>query len=68
LLDTDMIACVFSANQISKKLQLGFGGNAIVDELPAAIAERLGGNLDTVIASLGSVASLVEDTKIFTRI
>jgi putative nucleotidyltransferase with HDIG domain len=68
LLDTNMIACVFAANQISKKLQLGFGGNAIVDELPDAVAERLGGTLDTVIASLGPVASLVEDTKIFTRI
>jgi hypothetical protein len=34
LKDSDMIACVFAANQISKKLEFGFGGNPHIEELP----------------------------------
>ena len=40
LKDTDMIACVFGANQIAKKLQFGFGGNSIFEEFPATIQNR----------------------------
>jgi len=68
LLDTDMVACVFAANQIAKKLHLGFGGNPYVEELPPPIATRLGGSLEDVVASLGDVASLIEDTKVFARV
>jgi len=66
--DTSMIACVFAANQISKKLSFGFGGNLHVDELPPAIALRLGGSLDEVIASLGDLASVHEDAKMFMKV
>jgi len=65
LKDTDMIACVFAANQISKKLEFGFGGNPWVDELPPTIAKRLGGTLDEVIVSLGDLAPTFEEAKIF---
>jgi putative nucleotidyltransferase with HDIG domain len=68
LKDTDMIACVFAANQISKKLQFGFGGNACIEELPPAIARRLGGNLDAVIARLGDLDALFEEAQIFSRL
>ncbi|MGP1680296.1 MAG: HDOD domain-containing protein [Burkholderiales bacterium] len=66
--DTDMIACVFAGNQISKKLNFGFSGNACIEELPATVAARLGGSLDEVIATLGDLTPLFEEAKIFSRI
>lgn len=66
--NTDMIACVFAANQISKKLAFGFGGNHCVEELPQYLAERLGGTLDEVIVSLGDLDSLFEEAKVFSRL
>ena len=65
--DTDMIACVFAANQISKKLEFGFAGNPLVEELPDALAKRLGGTLDEVIASLGDLAPVFEEAKAFAK-
>ncbi|MCF8211371.1 MAG: HDOD domain-containing protein [Rhodoferax sp.] len=68
LRDTDMIACVFGANQISKKLNFGFGGNHCIDEFPATMQKRLGGTLDTVIASMGDLKPLFEEAKVFAKI
>lgn len=66
--DTDMIACVFGANQISKKLNFGFGGNLRIEEFPASVQKRLGGTLDEVIASMGDLQPLFEEAKVFARI
>ena len=68
LKDTDMIACVFAANQISKKLKFGFGGNPCIEEFPPAIVKRLGGTLDEVIESLGDLTAMIEEAKIFLKI
>jgi putative nucleotidyltransferase with HDIG domain len=68
LKDTEMIACVFAANQISKKLQFGFSGNPCFDELSPAIQKRLGGTLDEVIASMGDLNALFEEAKIFAKL
>lgn len=68
LKDTDMIACVFGANQICKKLNFGFGGNFCIDEFPATVQGRLGGTLDEVIASMGDLNTLFEEAKIFAKI
>ncbi len=68
LADSDMIACVFAANQISKKLNFGFAGNHLVEEFPASVAKRLGGNLDEVIARLGDLTPLFEEAQIFSKI
>jgi len=68
LKDSDMIACVFAANQISKKLQFGFGGNTCIEELTPAMARRLGGHLDAVIARLGDLTTLFEEAQIFSRL
>lgn len=65
LRDTGLIACVFAANQISKKLKFGAAGNPLFDELPAPIAQRLGGTLDEVIASLGDLDRMFEKAKVF---
>lgn len=66
--DTPMIACVFAANQISKKLEFGFAGNRCIEQLPPTIAQRLGGTLDELIVSLGDLAPLLEEAKIFSKV
>ena len=66
--DTDMIACVFGANQISKRLKFGFGGNPYIDEFPASVQQRLGGSLDEVIASLGDLTAVFEEAKVFSKV
>jgi putative nucleotidyltransferase with HDIG domain len=66
--DTDMIACVFAANQISKKLNFGFGGNPCIEEFPASVQKRLGGTLEEVILSLGDLNPLFEEAKIFAKL
>jgi len=68
LKDTPMIACVFAANQISKKLQFGFGGNHYVEALSPAMSKRLGGNLDQVIAGLGDLQPLFEEAQVFSKL
>ncbi|MCZ4312155.1 HDOD domain-containing protein [Comamonadaceae bacterium G21597-S1] len=65
LLDTEMIACVFTANQISKKLGFGAAGNPSVEALPPFIAQRVGGDLDAVIASLGDLDRMYEEAMVF---
>ena len=66
--DTPMMACVFAANQISKKLNFGFGGNPWIEEFTPTITKRLGGTLDEVILSLGDLAPIFEEAKIFSKI
>ena len=68
LKDTDMIACVFAANQISKKLNFGFGGNPCIEEFPPTVVKRLGGTLDEVIESLGDLTPMFEEAKIFLKV
>jgi putative nucleotidyltransferase with HDIG domain len=66
--DTDMIACVFAANQISKKLSFGFGGNPCIEEFPDSVQKRLGGTLDEVIVFMGNLNPLFEESKIFAKL
>ena len=68
LKDTGMIASVFAANQISKKLKFGFGGNPWVDELPKSIQNRLGGSLEEDISSLGDLTAMIEEAQVFSKI
>lgn len=68
LKDTDMTACVFGANQISKKMQFGFGGNPHYDEFPPSVQKRLGGTMEAVIASMGDLNALFEEAKIFAKL
>jgi HD-like signal output (HDOD) protein len=68
LTDTAMIACVFAANQISKKMNYGFGGNACIEALPEAMIQRLGGDLAAVITKLGDLRPLFEEAKVFSRL
>lgn len=68
LKDTDMIACVFAANQISKHLKFGYGGNPCVDPFPEMVQKRLGGTLEEVIASMGDLQSLFEEAQVFSKL
>ena len=66
--DTDMIACVFAANQIAKKLQFGFAGNYCIDGFPPEVERRLGGSLDDIITQLGDLDSLFEEARVFSKL
>ncbi len=66
--DTDMVACLFAANQAAKRLQFGFAGNPLVEELPPALAQRLGGTLDEVIVSLGDLTLVLEEATLFAKL
>lgn len=68
LKDTDMIACVFGANQISKHLKFGYGGNPCIDAFPETVQKRLGGSMEEVIMSMGDLVPLFEEAKIFSRL
>lgn len=68
LADSDMIACVFGANQISKQLKFGFAGNQLVEPFPPTVAKRLGGTLEEVIIRLGDLNPLFEEAQIFSKI
>lgn len=68
LKDTDMVACVFGANQIAKKLKFGFGGNPVIDEFPPMVQKRLGGTMDEVIAAMGDLNALFEEAQIFAKL
>lgn len=66
--DTDMIACVFGANQISKKLNYGFAGNLCIDEFPDSVQRRLGGDMDTVISRMGDLNALFQEAQVFANL
>lgn len=60
---------LFVANQISKKLDMGEGGNPIVEDLPPAMAQHFGGNdLNGVIAKLGDLSKIVEEAQTFAQV
>jgi hypothetical protein len=50
--------CVFTANQISKKMQFGFAGNPVIDPLPLSIVARFGFTLDDLILALGDLTPI----------
>ena len=60
---TDMNMCVFAAIQISKHLNIGFGGDNCAAPFPAAVQSRLGGTLEQVVASLPGLNPLFNDIK-----
>jgi len=67
LADTNMMACVWAANQISKKLDFDFGGYVLVEELPPTVNARLRGTLDSVMDALGDLDELVHEARLFIK-
>ncbi|MEI8168222.1 MAG: HDOD domain-containing protein [Rhodoferax sp.] len=66
-MDTPMLACVFSANQISKQLETGRAFAPLVQELPLTISTRLGGSLSEVMASLGDLDMVLHEARQFSK-
>lgn len=58
-------ACVFVANQISKKLGYATSGYTSVEELPPELEKRFGGNLEAVIAKLGDISKLIDEASMY---
>ncbi len=67
-LDTGLFACVYTANQISKKLGFGFGGNPCIYPLPHKVMQRMGGTLDDIIGASDAWGVAFEDAKLFAKI
>jgi putative nucleotidyltransferase with HDIG domain len=65
---SELFSCVFTANQISKKLGFGFAGNPSVYELPPLVARVMDGSLDDVILSAGDLNAAFEEAKLFAKI
>ncbi len=66
--DTDMMACVFAANQISQRLGLDYGGSMVAAPLPVTVTNRLAGQIDEVQASLGDLAPLLNESRLFSSL
>ena len=54
-----MWASVCAANQISVRMSLGDGGDHHVEELPQAVCDCFGGDLDEIVAALGYLSRMI---------
>ncbi len=61
-------ACVFVANQISKKMSFGCAGNTYIPALGTAIQGHFGASLDDIILSLDNLQETFEEVKIFAKV
>jgi HD-like signal output (HDOD) protein len=66
--DTDMMACVVAADQISKRLGVDFCGSPVLRELPDTVVARLGGKIEELQASLGNISPLMQETTLFANL
>ncbi|MGZ8161593.1 MAG: HDOD domain-containing protein [Methylobacter sp.] len=57
--------CIFAANQISKQLQCGEGGNPIIESFPDSIVNRFGFQLVPLIEALGDLETLKTEAQAF---
>ena len=65
--DSAMSACVYAANQLGRKLGTGLDARE-AEELPPAVAERCGGNLEALATSLGDLSRVVAEAKLFSQV
>lgn len=63
--DNALRDCVFAANQISKRMQFGDGGNPLIEDFPAAIVTRFGLNLSALCDALGDLESVKTEAQSF---
>jgi putative nucleotidyltransferase with HDIG domain len=57
--------CVFAANQISKQMQFGDGGNPLIEAFPESIVTRFGLTLADMCDSLGDLESVKTEAQSF---
>ncbi len=60
--------CVFAANQISKHMQFGNGGNPIIEAFPESIATRFGSTLSVMCDTLGDLESIKIEAQSFVNL
>ena len=60
--------CLFVADQLSKHPSLNNDSNSVMEDLPPAIAERFGCNLDEIIVQLGDLSNVVAEAQAFAQI
>ena len=65
---SELFSCVFTANQISKKLCFGSGGNPMIYELTTQVEEVMGGTLDQIISKADDLNASFEEAKLFANI
>ncbi|MDO9423140.1 MAG: HDOD domain-containing protein [Methylobacter sp.] len=57
--------CVFAANQISKQMQFGDGGNPLIEDFPEAVSTRFGLSLSAMCEALGDLTSVKTEAESF---
>ena len=57
--------CVFAANQISKHMQFGDGGNPLIEAFPESIVTRFGLDLPAMCEALGDLESVKTEAQSF---
>ena len=65
--ENTVLSCLFVADQISKKLSMGDSGNLQVEELPPALAERFGTDIEGIISRLGDLSKVLDEAESFTK-
>lgn len=65
---SQLVDCVFVANQISKKLAFGTGGDYNISPLPDSIKNRFSLDLDELIGELTALDEEVESARIFIKL
>lgn len=65
---TQLVDCIFAANQISKKLAFGSAGDYVIQPLPKSIEERFSLDLDGIIKELPTLDEEVEHARVFIKL
>jgi putative nucleotidyltransferase with HDIG domain len=65
---SQLLDCLFAANQISKRLAFGSAGNYEIEPFPDRIRERFGMDMDELIDDLSSLDEEVENARIFIKL
>lgn len=66
---TVMGACVFAANEVSKKMKFGYAGSLCIENFPASVENYFGGNVGELILSIGDseLSRIAEEAKLFSQ-
>lgn len=65
---SQLVDCVFAADQISKKLAFGSAGDFNVSPLPKSIQDRFSLDIDGLISELPTLDSEVEHARVFIKL
>jgi len=65
---SQLVDCVFVADQISKKLAFGSSGDFSVSPLPESVRKRFSSDLDGLISEMSTLDEKVEDARMFIKL